>query len=115
MSFQTLTFYSKAVSTTAVAVSAAPADLYGWTIINPHSAAIYVKIYNIAAASVNPASDVPHRILYLAANSMIHTDPICIQEGFTTAISVRVTTDLADTGTTAAATLPLMYLKYYKR
>ena len=106
-------FNSLAVSTTAVAVKASGGDVYGWTITNLHTAAIFVKLYNKAAASVNPASDVPVKRLMIPANSMIHSEPTSCQETFNTAISIRVTTGAADTDATAAVTLPQIQIKYY--
>lgn len=105
-------FRSLTVDSTAQAVKASAGNLYGWNIINLHSATIFVKIYNIAAASVNPASSVPVRTLMISANGSIFQEPVCIVNANSTAISVRVVTDSSDTGTTAPSTLPIIELMY---
>lgn len=61
-------FRSLTVDSAAQAIKASSGNLYGWNIINLHTAPIYVKIYNKAAASVNPASDTPVRTLLVAAS-----------------------------------------------
>lgn len=108
-----LTFDSLTVNSTAQAIKATAGTVYGWTIINLHSSAIYIKIYNKAAASVNPASDVPVKRLLVPATSMIHSEPVAAQQSCGTAISVRCVTDSVDTGTTNPATLPIIQIKYY--
>lgn len=119
MAFTSLTgpafrsFDSLTVNSTAQAVKASAGNVYGWTIINLSAAAIYVKIYNKAAASVNPASDVPIKRLLVPANSMIHESPLACQDVCDTAISVRCVTDSGDTGTTNPATAPIIQIKYY--
>lgn len=95
-------------NSTAVAIKASAGDLWSWNINNLHSATIFVKIYNIAAGSVNPASDVPIKTLMVAANGAVYQEPNCVQTSGSTALSVRVVTDSGDTGTTAPATLPIL-------
>lgn len=106
-------FRSLAVSSTAVAVKASAGSLYGFNIINLNVLDIYVKFYNIAAASVNPASDVPIKTLFVPANGVVYQEPgIVPLDVFSTAIAVRVVTGSGDTSTVVAATLPIIELKY---
>lgn len=105
-------FRSLTVNSTAVAVKGSAGNIYGWNIINLHSATIYIKLYNIAAASVNPASDVPTRTLMVPANGSIVEKSNSSWGYYSTAISVRAVTDSGDTGTTAPATLPIIELVY---
>lgn len=105
-------FRSLTVNSTAQAVKAGAGNLYGWNITNLHSATIYVKIYNIAAASVNPASDIPIKTLMVPANGSVYQEPNCIQTSASSALSVRAVTDSGDTGTTAPTTLPIIEIEY---
>ena len=94
--------------TDAVAVSAAPANLVFINITNRHSAVVYCRFYNIAAASVNPASSTP--ILTLAVQPTA-TLTLHLLKRFSTAISVRAVTGVAETDTTDPATLPVIDLE----
>lgn len=105
-------FRSLTVNSTAQAIKASAGNLYGFNIINLHTSTIYVKIYNVAAGSVNPASDVPIKTLMVPANGAIYQEPNCIQTSASTALSVRAVTDSGDTGTTAPGTLPIIELEY---
>jgi len=105
-------FRSLTVNSTAQAVKGSNGNLHGWNIINLHSSPIYVKIYDIIAASVNPASDVPVRTIMVPSSGSVvflSNTPINCNS---TAISVRAVTDVSDTGTTAPATLPIIELIY---
>lgn len=97
-------------SSTAKAGKAAAGNLYGYNIVNPHSAAIYVKFYNKAAADVNPASDVPFLTVAVQATSHELIRGIDLPFSFSTALSVRAVTESGDTGTTAPGSLPIIEL-----
>ena len=99
---------SLTTNSTATVLKATPGNLYGWNIVSNNAAIIYVKIYNKAAASVNPASDVPIKTLMVPANGSVYQEPNCIQCSADTALSFRAVTDFGDTGTTAPATLPII-------
>lgn len=106
-------FRSLTVNSTAQAVKASTGNVYGWNINNEHVATIYVKIYNIAAASVNPASDVPVRTIKVPAGGVAGVENNgAIQNNCSTAISVRCVTGSADNDTTAPATLPIIEILY---
>lgn len=107
----TTPFRSLTVNSTAQAVSAKPANLVGVSVINLHSAAIYVKFYNIAAASVDPASSTPVFTLMVPATSQVILRGADLPWSHATAISVRAVTNSGDTGTTAPGTLPILELE----
>jgi hypothetical protein len=106
-------FRSLTVNSTAQAVKVSAGNVYGWNIINNHSNTLYVKLYNIAAGSVNPASDVPVTTWIIPGSGSVYVEPDSIKESFNTAISVRAVTNFTDTGTTAPVNLPLIEIKYY--
>ena len=87
-------------NSTAAAVKATGGVVLGWSIHNTTGAAVYVKMYNKAAAGVNPASDVPALVIGVPTAAVSN---VTLPNGimFGTAISVRVVTDIGNTGTTA--------------
>jgi hypothetical protein len=105
-------FRNLATASTAVAVKASAGKLWGFNIINLAATDLFVKFYNIAAASVNPASDVPVLTLLIPSNGIIFQEPSCVLHSFSTAIAVRAVTGSGDTNTTAPATSPIIELKY---
>jgi hypothetical protein len=105
-------FRSLTVDSAAQAVKGTPGKLYGWNIVNLHSSAIYVKFYNEAAATVNPATAVPIKTLMVPALGTVYQAPECRQTSFATALSVRAVTGSGDTNTTAPTTLPIIEIEY---
>lgn len=105
-------FRSLTVNSTAQAVKASAGSLWGFNIINLHTEDIFVKFYNVAAGSVNPASDVPVMTLIVPANGAVFQEPACRLHAFATAIAVRAVTGSGDTNTTAPGTLPIIEIKY---
>jgi hypothetical protein len=105
-------FRSLTVNSTAQAIKGTSGAVYGWNIINLHSSTIYVKLYDIAAASVNPASSVPVRTLMVPANGAVIEKSDTPWGVYSTAISVRAVTESGDTGTTAPGTLPIIEIIY---
>jgi hypothetical protein len=105
-------FRNLATASTAVAVKASAGKLWGFNIINLAATDLFVKFYNIAAASVNPASDVPVLTLLIPSNGIIFQEPSGVLHSFSTAIAVRAVTGSGDTNTTAPATSPIIELKY---
>lgn len=103
-------FRSAAVTSTGTNVTNRPAELYAINIVNLHNAAIFVKFYNL----VNPSfQNTPSLTLQIGANSTLN-----ILEGreslksFPLGLSLRVVTGGTDNNNTAAATLPVIELKY---
>lgn len=105
-------FRSLTLDSTAQAIKASAGELWGFNIINLNAADIYVKFYNVAAASVNPASDVPIKTLLVPQLSTVFQDTKSRLDVFSTAISIRAVTGSGDTNTTAPSTLPIIEIKY---
>lgn len=106
------TFRNLSVGSTAVSVKSSAGELWGFNIINLHTSDIFVKFYNIAAGSVNPASDTPVLTLLVPASGAVFVEPGCRLHAFATQISVRAVTGSGDTNTTAPSTTPIIELKY---
>jgi hypothetical protein len=107
---QPLIFRTLAANSTAVAVKATSGNVYGWNIINFSATVIYVKIYDKAAASVNPAADIPLWVIEVPVGSVVDRAPTALP--CAAAISVRAVTGGGDTDTTAPGTLPLIQFNY---
>lgn len=107
------TFNTTTLNTTAQDVLTAPGHVYGWNIVNPNAGIIYVKFYDKPAASVNPASDIPVKVLQVRSNDVNFLEPYTVNESFGTAISIRCVTGFAPTDTTNPATLPYIQIKFY--
>lgn len=105
-------FRSLTTNSTAQEVKASAGGLYGFNIINLDASDIYVKFYNIAAGSVNPASDVPIKTLKVPGGWTTFESPSTLLDYFSTAMSVRTVTGETDTSTTAPSTSPIIELKY---
>lgn len=105
-------FRNLAANSTAVAIKGSAGVLWSFNIINLATTDIYIKIYNIAAASVNPASDVPVMTLLVPTGGAIFQEPACALDSLGTAISVRAVTGSGDTNTTAPSTSPIIEIKY---
>lgn len=106
------TFRSTAVTNAATAATAGKCTLIGWNIVNLHSAAIFVKFYNLAAASVVVGTTTPTDTIQIGANGTALLRDGSIGEHYGTALSVAAVTEGADSGTTAPATLPIIKLFY---
>ena len=77
-------------------------NLYGYNIINPNTTAVYVKFYNLASGDVTVGTSAVFKTLYVPASGTVviepHTLPLLNAD---VALSVAVTTGLADSDTTA--------------
>lgn len=105
-------FRSLTVNSTAQAVKASAGEMWGFNITNLDSVALYVKIYNVVAASVNPASDVPVMTIFVPALGAVFQEPATRLHVHSTAIAVRAVSGSGDTNTTAPSTLPIIEIKY---
>jgi hypothetical protein len=105
-------FRSLTANSTAQAIKSSAGNIYGWNIINNHSNTLYVKLYNIAAGSVNPASDVPVATWVIPGSGSVYVEADSIKHSFTTAISVRAVTNSTDTVTTAPVNTPTIEIQY---
>lgn len=106
------TFRSTAVTNAATAITTGTCVVFGYNIVNRHTADIFVKLYDVAAASVVVGTTTPKETIQVVANQSV-----VLRDGdrgvrFLTASSVAVTTESADTGTTAPATLPIIHIFY---
>lgn len=99
------------LNSTAAVVKAGAGNIFGLNLVNLHSAAIFVKFYNKAAASVDPASDAPQVTIQVPASSTYTLRGSDLPYSFATAISMRCVTGGADTDTTAPGTLPIVELE----
>lgn len=103
-------FRSTTVTNTSTNISTSGADVKALGITNKHSAAIFVRFYNQTIATFQ---DTPARTFQIAANAQLNlvnqNTPIF---STTRGLCVRVVTDAADNGNTAAATLPVIELTY---
>lgn len=104
-------FRSLTVNSTAQEVLATSGNVVAISVLNRHSASIYVKLYDIAAADVTPASDTPVQTLLVPASSQVILRGADCPWSFSTACAVRAVTDSGDTGTTAPATLPIIEIE----
>lgn len=95
---------------TPTTVSSTAAQLLGYSIYNRHSAAIFIKFYNVGAPTFQ---DTPIFTVAIPATSAViervTNDPI---ESFGVAMGIRVVTGAADNDNTAAGSLPLIELRY---
>lgn len=98
---------------TATAVKASAGNLYGWNIRNNTGAAVYVKFYDTAQASVVVGTTAVVLSLQVPANGSIYQESSCVQHNFATAISVASVTGWLDNDATSpganAVTLELKY------
>lgn len=108
------TYNSLAANSTAAAIKASPGTVVGWSIFNSSAGVRYVKLYDVAAASVNPATPtVPKIRIGIAAGQTVNfTLPNGI--AFATAISVRAVTGVADNDTTGATANDVVLNVFYK-
>lgn len=106
-------FRNTAVASTAIAVKATAGKLFGVNLVNSNATAIYVKLYDKAAAGVAPASDKPTYTFLVPGASEWVLRGLDEPFDFQTAISVRSVTGVADTDTTAPAVSPIIELDFY--
>jgi hypothetical protein len=100
-------------NTTAVAVNASAGVVHGILATNANAALRYLKVYNVAAASVNSGTTVPDLTIPIPATNYIFFD---VDGGipFSTAISFNLTTGIADNDNTAVAAGEITVTVFYK-
>lgn len=98
------------LNSTAAVVKASAGNLYKVNIVNLDSVANFLKFYNIAAASVNPASSVPVWTVQVPSGGTYTFGGSDLPESFSTAISMRAVTGGSDTNTAAPGTSPIIEL-----
>ena len=103
-------YRSTTVTNTPSTVRADKAMVIGWNIQNLHSADISVKFYDAAAGDVTVGTSTVKESIQVPAN-----ETVVLRDGtrgilFENECTVAVTTELADSGTSAAGTLPIISL-----
>lgn len=103
-------FRSITTTNTGSTVKTTGADVYYVNVINKHNAAIFVRFYNTDVATFQ---DTPVFSIQVPASvgqlTSLAGKPLF---GTSQGLSVRVVTDAADGGNTAAATLPVLEISY---
>jgi len=98
------------LNATGQVAKAAPGRVYGWAITNTGAAVAYVKVYNKATAPVS--TDTPLLTLAVAAGgSHFFHHPIGL--GFSTGISARAVTGVADNDNTGAGSNEVIAQVFY--
>ena len=109
-----LPYHSRTLDSAGSNISSAAGRLYSFDAFNNSGANIYLKFYNMAQASIVPASDVPvlGPFLVPAGGGLQRTFSEGIQ--FENRISVRAVTGLADNNTTSPSANDLLFCAEYK-
>lgn len=103
-------FRNITVTNTSTLIKNKGGDLNSYHIVNRHNAAIFVKLYDLPVATFQ---DTPIDVIQVGANASVTVGNIStIQHSFSTALSIRVVTEAADNGNTAAGTLPIIQIEY---
>ena len=103
-------FRSATTTNTGTTIKSTGADVFSLSIVNRHSAAIFVKFYDSPVATFQ---DTPIATYQAGANATVafqRTSPNLF--GTNNGLSVRVVTNDTDSGNTAAATLPIIEAEY---
>jgi hypothetical protein len=112
------TFRSLDLDETEEDVKTSPGQIYGAIVCNRSTDTLYLKIYNDTAANVSVGSTTPKLTIPIPGNSTDDIAAILNLGGngieFDTAISVAVTTGLADNDTGAPATNDFVINLFYK-
>jgi len=103
-------FRSITTTNTGSSIKSTGANVEYVNIINKHNAAIFVRFYNSDVATFQ---DTPVFTIQVAASvgSFTSLAGKCLF-GTSDGLSVRVVTDAADNGNTAATTLPVLEIQY---
>lgn len=90
--------------TSAVTVNSEPTDLYGWNIINPNSTAVYIKFYDTTGTVTIGTTPVAKTLLVPGTSTVVMGTSTArgkSQMVVNTGLKMAVTTEMADSGTTA--------------
>lgn len=105
-----LTLRSTALTNTAIAIKSSAGSLMGWNFINANTVAVYVKFYEVAAASVAIGTTPVKLTLAIPAGSATNPAIFLVSpdlvpfEVFASAMSFACVTGLADNSITAPTT-----------
>ncbi len=119
-SYGVTSYRNTALSNAAQAVKASAGNIFSVQIINTNPSAVFVKLYDIAAASVVVGTSAVKRTLLCPGGSLanpgyvyLHGDALPLFSNFGTAIAVAATANLADNDTaapTAAINVNIIYV-----
>jgi hypothetical protein len=113
-----LTYRNTALTNTAVAVKASAGSVMGWNFINANTVPVYVKFYNIAAASVTVGTSAVLLTIAVPPGSATSPGIFFLEPGlipvevFSTAIAMACVTGLADNNNTAPSTAIHVSVRY---
>ena len=104
-------FRSGTVTNTSTSIKTTGADVLELSIVNRHSAVVYVRFYDLDVATFQ---DTPLKTYAVAASGGLLQIPTTYPAIFssTLGLCVRVATGATDNDNTAAATLPVIELQY---
>lgn len=108
------TFRSIIATNTGQTIKSTGTTVRSLNIINRHNAAVFVKFYDSDVATFQ---DTPVKVFQVASSSYYPASPIPVSLANSlfsvgAGLTVRVVTDSADDGNTAAATLPIIEVQY---
>lgn len=107
------TFRNVSVSNSAIDVKGSAGNLFGWNLINPNGAEVFLKLYNATAANVTVGTTTPIETIRIPTNGSALQEINGIDQiSFDTALSIAAVTEAGDTGTTAPTTAIIAHLKY---
>lgn len=106
-----------ALTNTKQTVKAAPGNVYGLKIINPHTAPVYVKFYDALVADVTVGVNTPKFVVPVPANDGTNNGVTWLAPDhpmmyFAVGITIACVTELADSGTTAPGTVNAAEIQY---
>ena len=107
-------FRSTAVTNTATLVNGKGGALRGWSLLTTNAVAAYIKFYDASsAADVTVGTTTPIWTEFIPASGE-NSDIGDLKEflEYTNGLVIAVTTEAADSGTTAPASLPIVQLAY---
>lgn len=105
--FRTIT-----ANATGEVVKASKGDVYRVNVVSAAASITYVKLYNKATAAT--ASDTPVQVLAISAAAIgaTITHSFVIPDYYSTGISVRAVTGVADNDNTSPGTAPIIEIRY---
>lgn len=111
-------FRTTALTSTAQAIKASGGNVYSVTLFNPNTAPVYVKFYNIAAASVTVGTSTVQHVIMVPPGDGTTPGAVLLPAGlaslhyFGTAIAAACVTGLADNSTSAPSTAIYAEVEY---
>ncbi len=105
-------YRNTSLSGTKDEITASSARLFGWNLINPNASAVYVKLYNSAAAGVTVGVTTPTLTLMVPASGSVFLHvPFAVQV-FGSGMTIVCVTGVADSNTTAPSSAIHVSVRY---